>query len=255
MSTQVVKSQRSESRNTPEIRIAFPYIHEKRTKNAGGLPLKSPRNDAVLMFKKLHTEAASCPNYKFLTDLLMEAAGKMWPGIGWPQGGLWPIKDGDVPYVAKPKPGVTPKTPEQIAAANAWRVGYWIVEASHHLDPGPRVAIMQNGQVVEIPARTVNGVTYYKSGDYAIANIHAYAFQNDQWGANIGLDGVLWTREGDAIGSSGPRSAEQMFGDVASVAPPGTAPAAPVAPAPPGTAPVAPAAPSALPPFPGAPPQ
>lgn len=283
-----VKTQRSEAKNTPELRVAYPYLHEKRTKQANGQPLKSPRYDCVFLLPKLHTDPLSCPNYQFLAALCMEAAGKMWPGAGWPQGAVWPVKDGDVPIIPKPKPGVAPLTPEQIAQRNVWRKGSWVFEAASHLDPGPRIAVMQNGQVIEIPARVVNGVQMYKSGDYGIANVSAYAYQNEQFGVNFSLEGVLFTKEGEAIGSSGPRSAEQMFGSVAPMGatmapPPGvqTAPPAQPAPMPPGVtvpaqpAPVAPvyvpavtatvAAPvppmppaspgaqsGALPPFPGA---
>ena len=236
-----VKNQRSASANTPEVRIAFPFVHDKRTKNAAGQELKSgPRHDMTILVPKMHTDATKCPNYKFLADLCMDAAGKMWPGAGWPQGGVWPIKDGDVPYVPKPKPGVAPKTPEQIAAGNVWRKGCWVVEASSYLDPGPRVAVLQNGQIVEIPARVVNGHVYYKSGDFGIVNLHAYAYQNEQFGCNFGFDGVLFTRAGEAIGSSGPKSAEQMFGGIAPAAGTGGAPVPPGYAAPPGSPQAAP---------------
>ncbi len=263
------KNQRSESVNTPEVRIAHMYLHEKRTKNAAQQPLAKPRHDAVLLLPKLTNDAATCPNYKFLSDLCMEAAGKMWPGAGWPAGGIWPIKDGDVPYIAKPKPGVTPKTPEQIAAANAWRVGQWVFEATNFLDTGPRVAVLRNGVPEEIPAKSIHGVAQYKSGDYGIAHISSYAYENEQFGCNFSLEGVLFTRPGEAIGNSGPRSAAQMFGSVAgTVAPPSTAmpgpgaapglapapsTAPPQPPAPPAAPSLAPAAPSA-PPAPPAPP-
>lgn len=260
MNAPVVKkpSKRSDPRNLPECRIAFPFLHEKRTKNAAGQPLKNgPRNDCTLLLPKMG-DAATCPNYKMLADMCMEAAGKMWPGVGWPQGGNWPIKDGDIPYVSKPKPGVAPKTPEQIAAANAWRKGHWVIESTNNLETGPRVAVVQNGAVTEIPARVVNGVTLYKSGDYGIPNVSAYAYENDTFGASFSVDGVLFTRAGEAIGS-GPKSAAQMFAGVALPAATGPAPAAPMAPAapampmaapaptysPPGAAPMAPVAPTA----------
>jgi hypothetical protein len=237
------QSQRSQSMNTPEVRIAFPFLHEKRVKNAAQMPLKSPRYDATLLLPKLSTDPSQCANYKFLSDLCMEAAGKMWPGVGWPAGGIWPIKDGDVPYVAKAKPGVTPKTPEQIAAANAWRVGHWVVEVTNFLDVGPKVCVLQNGTAVEIPAKMINGVMQYKSGDFGIAHISAYAYENEQWGTNFSVEGILFTRPGDPIGSSGPRSASQMFGSVAPVA---NAAAPGVPPLPPSAAPpLAPAVPTA----------
>lgn len=269
MNAPVVKkpSQRSQSMNTPEVRIAFPYLHKKRTQNAAKQPLKTPRFDATLLFPKVTNDATTCPNYKFISDLCMEAAGKMWPGVGWPTGGLWPIKDGDIPYVAKPKPGVPPKTPEQIAAANAWRVGHWVVEVTNFLDVGPKVVVMRtNGQGEEIPAEVINGVQQYKSGDFGIVHVCAYAYENDQWGTNLSLEGVCFTRPGDPIGSSGPRSASQMFGSVAGMvtpaatAAPGAAPAPgpqtyapPAPPAPPSPAPQQYAAPPAPPAPPAAP--
>lgn len=273
------KSQRSETALIGEARIAFPFHHEKRTKSAGGKPLDKPRHDAVVLMPKL-ADAANCSNYAKLAALALEAARKAWPASVdaagnwmWPQGGKWPIQDGDIPHASKPKPGVPAKTPEQIAASNAWRKGSWIIEVSTNLDPGPRVCVLQNGVASEIPAKVIGGVQLYKSGDYGYVSLNAYSFQNETWGINYGYEGVLYSRPGEAIGSSGPRSADQMFGSVAGMASPTapvmpgagppmpptyaaappTAPAAPPAPPappmPPGA--MAPAAP-ALPPFPGA---
>lgn len=264
------KSQRSETALIGEARIAFPFHHEKRTKSAGGKPLDKPRHDAVVMLPKLGP-ADQCANYAKLAGLAYEAAMKAWPtskdGAGnwvWPAGGKWPIQDGDIPHVSKPKPGVAPKTPEQIEASNAWRKGYWIIEVSTNLEPGPRVCVMQNGVAQEIPAKVVNGVQLYKSGDFGYVSLNAYSFQNETWGVNYGYEGVLYTKPGDPIGSSGPRTASQMFssvaGQVASApaapAPGGAPPAPPAAPMPTVAAPpVAPAAPAAPPPpMPGAPP-
>ncbi len=254
------KSQRSEPQNSPsEVRAAYPYFHEKRTKNSAGVPftnkktgLPSPRYSVTLMFPKLAADAAHCANYTWLWSLAVEAAKKMWPtnvdaagNWTWPAGAQYPVKDGDVPFVSKPKPGVIPKTPEQLAAANAWRRGYWIIESENFLDPGPRIAKMVNGVPSELPAKNVNGIQQYKSGDFGYVNIHAYAYENETFGISYGFDGFLFTREGDAIGASGPRSASQMFGNVAgTVAPP--APAAPGVTQPPvpvAAAPIAPAAP------------
>lgn len=257
MTTEKHKSQRSETVLIGEARIAYPFHQEKRTKSAGGKPLDKPRNDAVVMMPKLGA-ADVCPNYAKLAAMPMEAARKAWPtsvdaagNWTWPAGGKWPIQDGDIPHVSKPKPGVAAKTPEQIAAGNAWRKGYWIVEVSTNLPEGPRVCVMQNGVAQEIPAKVVNGVQLYKSGDFGFVSMNAYSFSNETWGCNYGYEGVLYTRPGDPIGSSGPRSATQMFGAVAGsvgAAPP-AAPAAPSAP----TAPAAPGAPPA-PPVAAAPP-
>jgi hypothetical protein len=283
------KSERSSTQNSPsEVRTAYPYFHEKRTKNAAGQPFlkkdgtPNPRHSATFMFPKLSADPHQCANYLFLWGLAVEAARKMWPqnvdGAGqwvWPQGAQYAVKDGDVPFVPKAKPGQPQPSAEEIAKKNAWRRGYWIVEAEHFMDPGPRICKVVNGQVHELPAKMINGQAMYKSGDFGFVNIHAYAYENETFGINFGFDGFCFTREGEAIGSSGPRSAAQMFGSVAGMAAPGaampsagpapTAPpvpnvaaggminavaamtplAAPVAPA------VAPAAPTMAPQFPG----
>lgn len=267
-----IKSQRSESANSPrEVRVAYPYFHEKRTKNAAGVPFTkkdgtpNPRFSGAVMFPKMAADAAQCPNYAFLWGLAVEAARKMWPqnvdqsgNWTWPAGAQLAIQDGDIPYKAKPKPGVIPKTPEQINADNAWRRGYWLIEPENFLDPGPQIGKVINGVETKLPAKVVNGVAQYKSGDWGVINIHAYAYQNETFGVNYGFDGFCFTREGDAIGSSGPKPVEQMFAGVAGmVAPPGppvlpTSAGAPVSSAPaysapPPVAPVAPAPPMAAP--------
>jgi hypothetical protein len=172
-----------------------------------------------------------------------------WNGQ-WPEGGVWPIKDGDVPYVAKPKPGVTPLTQAQIDEKYGWRKGHWIVEVSNYLDPGPKISILRNGRIEELPAQTINGIEQFKSGDYCVVNMSAYTYWNEQCGVNLSFSGVLWVAEGQRVGgSSGPKSTEQMFGSmgsVASVTPaairgPSVQPPIPSAPSAPGAAPVMPA--------------
>jgi hypothetical protein len=271
---QIVKkrNERSEPQNSPsETRVAYPYFHEKRTKNAAGILFTrkdgtpNPRYSGTFMFPKLSSDPHQCANYMFLWGLAVEAARKMWPQNVdqsgqwvWPAGAQFDVKDGDVPFQSKPKPGQPLPNPEEVAKKNAWRRGYWIVEAENFLpDTIIRVAKVVNGQVVDIPAKVMNGVEQYKGGDWGFPCVHAYAYENETFGVNFGFDGFLFTREGERIGnSSGPRSAAQMFASVAgmvansSMPTGGQAPAAPVAnglpPAPP-TAPVA----APMPPQPG----
>lgn len=232
------KSQRSESFNSPEVRIAYPFLHEKRTKRANGAPLKTARYDMVLIVPKLNADPSQCANYRFFSDLCVAAATKSWGSF--PAGGHWPIQDGDAPM--KPKAPTVPGAAVTAPKDYPWRKGSWIVEVTHYMDPGPRVCVMQNGQSIEIPAKVVNGKTMYKSGDYGIVHVHSYSFQNEKFGCNLGFEGVLFTREGEAIGSSGPKSAAAMFGTMAAPMQPGPAMASPpVAPvAGPPAAPVAP---------------
>lgn len=233
------KSERSTPTNSPgEIRVAYPYFHEKRVKNSAGVPfmnqktgLPNPRYSGTFMFPKLHADASQCANYNFLWGLAVEAARKMWPqnvdpATGqwvWPAGAQFAVKDGDVPFVSKPKPGQPLPSAEEIARKNAWRRGYWIVEMENFLDPGPRIAKVLNGTEVELPAKMVNGVAMYKSGDFGVVNVHAYAYERETFGINYGFDGFCFTRDGEAIGQSGPRSAAQMFGGVAGMVPQSTA--------------------------------
>lgn len=264
-----IKSQRSDSVNSPrEVRAAYIYFHEKRTKNAANVPFvygadhpkagqPNPRYSGAIMFPKMAADPAQCANYAFLWGLAVEAARKMWPqnvdASGnwiWPVGASLPIQDGDVPYVSKPKPGVTPKTPEELAARNAWRRGYWLIEPENFLDPGPQIGKVIGGIETKLPAQEVNGVAQYKSGDWGVVNLHAYAYQNKTFGIGFGFDGFCFTREGEAIGSSGPIPVEQMFAGVAGRAPTASPPAA--APPLPPAAPVAspPLAPTNAPPLP-----
>ena len=242
------KNERSASQNSPsEARVAYPYFHEKRTKNAAGQPFvfpsghekagqPNPRHSGTFMFPKLNADPYQCANYMWLWGLAVEAAQKMWPQNVdqsgkwiWPQGAQYGVKDGDVPFVPKAKPGQPAPNPEEIAKKNAWRRGYWIVEAEHFLDPGPRVCKIVNGIVTDIPAKSINGVEQYKSGDFGFPNLHAWAYENSTFGVNFGFDGFLFTREGERIGnSSGPKSAAQMFANVAGMAAT-LAPAAPIA--------------------------
>lgn len=278
------RNERSAPQNTPsEIRVAYPYFHEKRTKNAAGILFTkkdgtpNPRYSGTFMFPKLHpSDPYQCANYMFLWGLACEAARKMWPQNVdqngqwvWPAGAQFDVKDGDVPFQSKPKPGQPLPDPAEVAKRNAWRKGYWIVEAENFLpDTIIRVAKVVQGQVVDILAKVVNGVEQYKSGDWGIPCIHAYAYENETFGVNFGFDGVCFTREGERIGNAGgPKSAAQMFGNVAGMVGNSNMPGAPapamgagpaLPPAMPGQAPAIPAAvtmaPPVAPPAPPAPP-
>jgi hypothetical protein len=270
------KNERSVPTNSPsEVRTAYPYFHEKREKNAAGVPFTysaghakagqpNPRYSATIMFPKLNADAYQCANYMFLWGHAVEAAKKMWPqnvdAQGqwvWPAGAQLAIKDGDVPFQSKPKPGQPLPSAEEVAKKNAWRRGYWIVEVEHFLDPGPRIAKVLNGTEQELSTKTINGVVQYKSGDFGVVNIHSYAYENSTFGVSYGFDGFCFTREGELIGNnSGPRSVGQMFSGVAGMVPqsapvapgavaPGPAPLPPAAPAPTYASPVAPVAPPA----------
>jgi hypothetical protein len=224
MTTEVTyKGKRSETILTPEWRGAYPNVHEQSTKRPNGKLRARPVWIMTLCAPKLNPDPVHCANYQMLAKTIMEAVSRepAWNGQ-FPAGGHWPIQDGDAPL--KPKAPIPGQPITQVDPARlAWRNGHWIIEASTSLAPGPRVCVMQGGQMVEIPAKIVHGRTMYKSGDYCHASLHAFTFWNEKFGVNFGLEGVLWTREGEAIGSAGPRSAQAMFGSLAGMAPQPTA--------------------------------
>lgn len=245
-------TKRSETQLFGEVRIAYP-VHqgEKKTKTPGGIVLKTPRYDATLLVPKLGP-AETCPNYKRLSDMAMEAAVKAWGG--WPDSGKWPIDDGDIPYKQKPKPGEKVLTPEEIAKKNEWRVGSWVIEVTNYTDQGPKVSVLTNGTMQDIPAQDVNGQRLYKSGDWGYVSMNSYTFQRETWGVNFSYEGVAYTRQGDLIGG-GPKSTAQMFAGIPTTSGPGMgapAPAPSAAPRPPGGPGVA--MPPAAAPAPGLPP-
>lgn len=263
MTTEKHKSQRSVSRllgqyldadgkvaGAPiEVQFAYPFLHTKRTKSAAGDPVEKPHYVVTVKVPKLSPDATKCANYGALAAHCMEAANKAWGS--WPQGGKWPINDGDIPYTQKLKPGQTPLTPEQTAERNKWRTGHWVIDATNYLDEGPRVAVVQNGIEQEIKSQSVGGQQFYKSGDYGYIFLGAWSFHNKTFGTNYGLEGVCFTRPGEKIGNSGPKSVASMFGGVgASVGAGMATPPGPPQPGPaPGSAPMPPGMPTAAPPM------
>jgi hypothetical protein len=241
-----------------EVRIAYPYIHELQTKTAGGAKIDYPGYSMNVLVPQLNPDPALCANYGIVAAHVMEAATQSWGS--WPEGGVWPIENGNVPYVRKTKPGEVPLTAEQIAERNKWRVGYWIIEVSsggpsEKYPEGfpPQVAMVQNGVEVSVTSKAAG----YKSGDHAYVFLHAYTFwpaPDKKFGANFGFNGVIFTRPGERIGNSGQRSVASMFGGVGAGVGAGMAAAAP-GPAIPGaptlpqssSAPLPPAAPPAPP--------
>ena len=222
-----------------ECRFAYPFLHTKRTKSAAGDPVDKPHFVVTVMVPKLSSDATKCANYGALAAHCMEAAGKAWGS--WPQGGKWPIQDGDIPYPQKLKPGQVALTPEQVAERNKWRTGHWIIDATNYLDEGPRVAIVQNGIEQPITSRTIVGQELYKSGDHGYVFLGAWTFHNKTFGTNFGLEGVCYTRPGEKIGGGGQKSVQSMFGGVGAAHGPGMVAAQPPGP-PIGTAPMPPGA-------------
>lgn len=217
------KTVRSATICSPTIRGAYFYLHERRTKDGEGkpIPAENQKHEFVGLIPKLDRDPAKCSNYLLFANMAMGLVPQVpeWNGQ-WPAGGNWPIKDGDLK-----------------AAKYPWMVGNWVINFSGNYSP--KVAVMQNGQVVEIPARRVGTVDLYKSGDYCIVSTYAFSYDNKSRGVKFDMEGVLFVAAGEPIGSA-QRSATQIFD--------GVVPAAAVPPIQPG--PVAPLQPTTVVPQP-----
>lgn len=182
---------------SPVCRAAFVYLHSPKTKDSHGKPLERPVHSITLIVPKLNPDPQQCTNYQLFAAPAAQATLQGFNGQ-FPQNMNWPIKDGDVAT----KPDTFTKYP--------WRRGHWIVEASNTFPVG--VAIAQNGQAVAIPSQNVGGRELYKPGDFCIASLYAYTYDNRTFGVNFNLEAVVWTGEGERIGNAGGRSLEAVFG-------------------------------------------
>jgi hypothetical protein len=232
------KTARSVDITSPVIRGAYFYIHEKRQKDGQKqpIPLEKQRYEFVGLIPKTNADPAQCVNYRQFADLAMSAVSQVseWGGQ-LPAGGNWPISDGD--DAAK-------------LVKSPWRAGCWVIKFSANFPP--KVAMLQNGQAVEIPTRQMPGqnTAFYKSGDYCIVSTYAFTYDDKAKGVKFDTQGVLFVGAGEPIGSV-QRSVTQMFANTAGIAVPAAsslptpAAAAPQYAPPAAPAPYAPPAPAA----------
>lgn len=232
------KSHRSASFLTPQNpawRLAYTFLHDKKTKDWEGKPLDTPISEVTVLVPKLHPDPEHCGNMKFLRTFIMEAHIKAGWGSTWLNGAGFPVKNGDEP----PKPKmVNGQLVQPDPASWEFRKNHWYFRAGSSKF-NPIVAILENGVKQELPARVVNGRTYYKSGDYGVVGLHCYTYQNKTFGISFGLEGVIFTKDGEPIGTSGPKSMDAMFAGIGGPAPIQMAPGGP--PMPPGPQYAAPA--------------
>lgn len=224
------KTSRSTPATSMTIRGAYFYVHERRTKDAAKAPIPEDQQkyEFVGLVPKLNADPAQCANYKFFSDLAMQA---VQGGFGtWPAGGNWPIKDGDSKVAKYP-----------------WQANCWVINFSTNYPP--KVALMQNGVPTEIPARRIGTQDLYKSGDYCVVSTYAFSYDKVARGVKFDLEGILFVAPGEVIGTA-QRSVGDMFGGQATAQPsaPGPAPAAPtMAPPPAAPSPAPQCAPPAAP--------
>lgn len=243
------KTSRSMAVASMVIRGAYFYIHEKRTKDANKAPIPEDQQkyEFVGLIPKLNADPAQCANYRFFSDLAMQAVQgqEEWRG-NWPAGGNWPIKDGDDPVKSAKYP---------------WQKGYWVINFSSNFPP--KVATQMSGPRQEILARRIGATDLYKSGDHCVVSTYAFTYDNKTRGVKFDMEGILFISPGEVIGTAS-RSVDDMFGNVAGASsapvggPPPMAPAAPAAPqyaaAPPVAPTMAPPPPSPAPQYAATPP-
>lgn len=198
------KTQRSDTFTSPTIRGAYFYVHEKRSKDSKGatIPPEKQQYEFVGIVPKLSRDPSQCANYMLFANAAMSALGKVseWGGQ-LPPGGNWPIKDGDDPIKVAKYP---------------WQAGSWIIKFTSNFPP--KVAILQNGAPVEIPARRIGTTDAYKGGDFCVTSTTAFTYDNNSKGVKFNFEGVLFVAAGEAIGAQA-RSVDQMFGGVTAAAP------------------------------------
>lgn len=218
------KSHRSASFLTPQNpawRLAYTFLHDKKTKDWEGKPLDTPISEVTVLVPKLHPDPEHCGNMKFLRTFIMEAHIKAGWGSTWLNGAGFPVKNGDEP----PKPKmVNGQLVQPDPASWEFRKNHWYFRAGSSKF-NPIVAILENGVKQELAARVINGRTYYKSGDYGVVGLHCYTYQNKTFGISFGLEGVIFTKDGEPIGTSGPKSMDAMFAGIGGPAPIQMAPA------------------------------
>ena len=185
-------------------RFCWQFLDVPRDKDAAGVALKEPRYETVFYLPKQGRDPQSCPAYQALArriqEVLTQQFGGTWPQID-PRTQQWidyPIHDCDL-YTEELK-------------TQPWGAGHWRIRLSAGKYP-PTCCDEYNVTL----ARDLQGrFRDFKNGDYGIASINCFGYENAQFrkkGVSFGLEGVKKIRSGDPIGS-GVRSPEQMFGAV-----------------------------------------
>lgn len=177
---------------TGECRVFSEYLFSpKTTQGPTRQPMRKPQYRMSLGWAKQKPDT-SCPVYQYLLQLVMQALQEKGMS-SWPMGASFPIIDGDADREA------ATKYPHQ--------VGHWIIiPRSDNIVP----ILDANNNLIQ--AKVIGGVTTFKSGDFAIASINAYWYNNTSKGVIFGLEGVKKTRDGESIGGQGQRAPDQVFG-------------------------------------------
>ncbi len=221
-----------------EMRLVWPHIGQKRTKNWKGEDLAPDKQyyDASFFIPKTAANPWQCANYMAIAGKLMECVAAQpgwngqWPGQTSSEGPTkWPLYDCDLTGFMPPQPGTPlPRTPNpnkegkfDFIEKNPWAKGHWYFSAKSNMPP--RVVDAGNNEI----QKGMNGEFLgLKGGDYVYASLNAAAYGQGTGGVSLYFEGIKKTRDGDPVGGNGgqQRTAQDMFG-APSGAPAGYAPA------------------------------
>ena len=184
----MAKTARTDYITTPEFRVSFAHIFAPHVNPKSG----KPSYGVVALFPKATT------NMQALSNIVSQCASLQWgdraTAFQWNN----PIHDGDTAiYVSGDKKG------QLKCIANPEIRGHWTIDMS---SLNPVGVVDSNVQPIFEQAR-------FYSGCYAVARVNAYAYENEQYGINVGLGALQKTRDGEPL-SSGSLNAEKEFAPI-----------------------------------------
>ena len=194
-----------------EVRFAHQYLDVKREKDWLNklIDSKDREYEVMILIPKRPDDSGQRP---FVGPVSLVA--KVWeawcqlPGVNgqWSNTARWPILDCDAINLATG--GGRPET-EPYAKNNDWARGCWRINAKSKYP----VRVFGPDNVDTPRDMLTNQFLQFKSGDFGLVSIHAYAYATGSGGVSFGIEMAKKLRDGDPIGG-GQRSPEEVFGGV-----------------------------------------
>lgn len=211
-----------------EVRIAWPYLTRKRDGldyNKKPIPPEEQEYEVTCFVAKTAAAPWECQNYMAVATPLLEAVGRQWAG-GWP-GQLvaagpmfWPIVDCDLTAFVPAQPGMPMPRPVAVdyLEKNPWARGHWRFTVSSKRPP--KIVGADNN---DIPVDAGGNLIGLKGGDYGFISMSGLCYLKGNAGMTLYFEGFKKSRDGEPVAGIGDggagRSAQQMFGGPAPVAP------------------------------------
>lgn len=181
------------TRVTVNCRLSYLYVFKPRSSRLGG----DEKFSATILVPKTDLAAKAAIDAAINAAIDVGVASK-WNGVRPPQPAI-PIHDGD---------GVR----QDGTAFGPECKGHWVFTASANVEYPP--------QIVDLNHQPILDQTRVYSGMYGAAAVRFYAYQYaGKKGIGCGLDGIMKTRDGEALGASRPDAATLFGSPAAAVAP------------------------------------